>query len=293
MNRYVDQFCNSLFVRTVVVYLMAIGFLIELPGLFAPLFGVEDHAFKTARFMAILNFPAIVYVAWVANPVSTSDRRIFLLRLLWVYGPIFLAGNTLLLFVAFEVIDSQFSLLIAMGLFGAVAYLWGLISNPFARAWVANAATDLDAIFRAEKRNNLFINDELIDEMEIHIAPKLYYSFLAVLAAFVFIILETLLGEFIDDTFGAGGYVGASIIAMGIAVLMYPAHKRASKYVGFQSHIDTKSEAADKAPALNEVKRALTRQGALLKKYWLLVIISLVSMNFFVKWFVDFAFIIS
>lgn len=296
MNKYLDQFRDSLIVRTAAIYAIAAGVLIWFPSSVAQLFDMDGRkAFLVAKLVAISNLPVAVYTAWIIDPVSSPDRRIFLLRVLWVWAPGFLGVNSLLLFDSIEGVpgESHFPIFVAFGLLLIVSYFWWMISNPFARAWAVNAAKNPDAIFRAETRftfgpftKHVDAHDEDAYDIEIRIAPKLYFSFVAALAALVFIVLETLIGEFVDNLFGGGGYIAASTIAIGVAVLMYPVHKRASIYVDFQKHVDRYSGNAVDGSLLNEVQRAFKAHGAQLKENWLIIVLDLVVVLLVIWWYV-------
>ena len=86
--------------------------------------------------------------------------------------------------------------------------------------------------------------------------PTRFATFLAMILAVIFLLVETFLSEFLDDTFGSVDYIGASFIAICIAITVYPIHKRASRYVSFSLESDANSVATDFKSAVLEVTRA-------------------------------------
>lgn len=142
-------------------------------------------------------------------------------------------------------------------------------------------AEESEALERAEQRLNCPMKSKDIKEVEIHIAPKLYYTFLVGIAAIVIIVTETLIGEFFDNTPIATGYFGASIFALGIAASMYPIHKRLSKHVASPRRVEEESGAADAKSVVLEVARGL-RQYCKVSfiDYWYITIPGLIALFF-------------
>ena len=104
-------------------------------------------------------------------------------------------------------------------------------------------------------------------DMDIQIAPRFYYSFLAALFGIVFVVLESTLGEILGDSFGSG-YVGASIIALGTAAVFYPAHKRVSKYVEKSISAESEAGVSDLKTLLIAVRRSIRAQLMPIIPYW-------------------------
>ena len=123
-----------------------------------------------------------------------------------------------------------------------------------------------------------------MSEGEIHIAPRLYYTFLIGIAAIAVIIIETIIGEFIDNTVGVGGYVGASIIAVSVAAILYPVHKRTRKHVDFE-RVATKNRAAVDAISVGkEIVRALSSNIKFVLRYWYFFVPLIINAVYYMQW---------
>jgi len=135
--------------------------------------------------------------------------------------------------------------------------MWALISSPFARAWVYKRARYPELISLAEQRLQRGGHFNYPNEAEIRLSPKLYYAFLAGIFAVVVITSETVISELLENRLGTAGYVGASIIALGLSVTVYPIHKRVSKYVSSASLDQEYAGANDAKSVMKEIGRAL------------------------------------
>ncbi len=237
-------------------------------------FGFPAPLAKTIGNIAMFVFCVLVVNTWIVRKAAPPDRRILSIYLLWVLGPCFL-GLVLFFAVTGNVylgVRSSVSEILGFILVFVSTFMWAQISAPFARAWLHREAEDRNALFEVEKILSWPLTPKEQHDLDAHVSPGIYYSFLACILAIIFIVAETVLSEFLDDSFGSVSYYGAMVISLSIAAIAYPAHRRASKFVSIGHDSDTESVATDFQSAISEVGRALGTLPKLIIRYWYLAL---------------------
>jgi hypothetical protein len=202
-----------------------------------------------------LNALVCIYVSWVVEPVAQVDRKFVIVSLAWTSLPVVLGYELLLSNYFLTMGLSIEEHLVFWGTYAGI--MWALISSPFARAWVYKRARYPELISLAEQRLRRGGHFNHPNKAEIRLSPQLYYGFLAGIFAVVVVISETVISELLENKLGTAGYVGASIIALGLSVTVYPIHKRVSKYVSSASLDQEYAGANDAKSAMKEIGRAL------------------------------------
>lgn len=258
MRKLLDKLRHNFVIRIGLIYLIIAWIVIATVIFVTSRAVIPEATLLTTAILSIGYFPIVLQVSWAIGAVPPIDRRLFFRQIVWVYGPIFLlyGPSTLLLGeIVFTEYTSPLSFTIYL-LLAPLSGVWMLMSARIAREWAMKGATDPESLIRAEKKLFGGINQY---EAEANVSRKMYYSFLAGFAAVFFVILESLISEFFDNTFGLGGYTGASIAALGIAAIIYPIHKRASKFVKWDANLDAESDVENAASAAKEVANASIR----------------------------------
>ena len=273
---------GSIFARAVVIYFAASWLLLEITVAVVPIVGLSEWF---AYYLAITLFGSSLFILWpfwLIDGLPAAIRGRFLIRFFWSHGPLLIFGLMFLYWGRFHYAGPWITLTIFL-LYILVALIWLQMSNPFARRWMLERAEESEALEQAEQRLNWPMKSKDIKEVDIHIAPKLYYTFLVGIAAIVIIVIETLIGEFFDNTPISTGYFGASIFALGIAASMYPIHKRLSKHVVSASRAEEESGAADAKSVVLEVARGI-RQGWKVEfiDYWYITIPVIIAVIFII-----------
>lgn len=289
MRKLVDKLRHSLVIRVGLIYAVAAWLIVQVVEVIVLTFGLPNTVAKVTAQLAFLDIIVVLWFSWVLEAAAPTDRKCMFMRLAWVWGPALVALHVAILVQrVFFYPGSLTKLLFSASLILFVITIWMQISNPFARAWVFRRANHTDALMEAERRLAWPLSPKEIRATEIHIAPQLYYTFLAAIAALVFIISETLLGELFGDTLGTVGYIGAAVIAIGIATVSYPLHKRVSKYVSLRNDVLAKSGAKNAQSIAIEVRTALINIFKILfVRYWYITIPGLLVMSYFVVWVAD------
>lgn len=274
---------NKSFVfRVVLIYAVVASFAVLLVELIGPLLVFPKTVQQITRAFALLNGLFLCYVLWVITAASPDDRKLMFLRISWQWGPLLLGIESYVLvvqgFLALffgEPMKSGLSIVLP----GIVLIIWGQISAPFGRAWAFKRARNLEAFTIAEQRFNWPLKPEEVNATDIHISPTLYYTFIAGAAAIVFIVIETMISEFLGNTLGSAGYLGASIIALAAGAALYPAHKRMSKYITFADEFRKIIGPSDVKSVVSEFRSALANMLNTLMRYWYVLLL-----GFFVIW---------
>jgi len=267
MQWILNKLKSSFFLRVSLVYALSAWIILQVVNLTVSYFELPAKFASVIAEVAVINFFIVILLSWVIGKVSVPDRRLLIVAFVWTFGPLYLTFN-ILLFVAgiflgypsetgeSPTLSMLLSHIAAVGLSGVIGFMWAQISIPFARAWLLRKAEYPNSISKLFQFGNRRATPEEAREAEAHISPKLYYTFLAMILAVIFLLVETFLSEFLDDTFGSVDYIGASFIAICIAITVYPIHKRASRYVSFSLESDANWVATDFKSAVLEVTRA-------------------------------------
>lgn len=272
MARIFHKLRQSLVVQVGLIYVIIAWIVFQIVDAIAMHYYLSVAVVRVTIELAITNFIVALWVAWSVGKVAPQDRLLQLVRLAWLLGPLFLVGNagTLSARLSGGYLTPgpapQYVLLFLLLIF--ITGIWILISSPFARTWAIRRANDREAFILAEQSLNWPFKWKEVLEMEPRIAPRLYFTFLAVIAATGLIVIETLIAEFLEGTFGLSGYTRTSLIAVGIATILYPVHKRASKYVATGHRLKADSGAADVKSAVSEILRASSVRFKLTFRYW-------------------------
>jgi len=267
MQWILNKLKSSFFLRVSLVYALSAWIILQVVNLTVSYFELPAKFASVTAEVAVINFFIVIVLSWVIGKVSVPDRRLLIVAFVWTFGPLYLALNIGLfaagIFLGYpsetgepptlSMILSHFA---AVGLSGVIGSMWMQISSPFARAWLRGKAEDREAVDKVVRKLHWPLKPDEIHEAEAHISPKLYYTFLAMILAVIFLLVETFLSEFLDDTFGSVDYIGASFITICIAITVYPIHKRASRYVSFSLESDANWVATDFKSAVLEVTRA-------------------------------------
>jgi hypothetical protein len=271
MKKLFEKLRHNLVIRVVLIYVAIAWIVIQAVEQITPLLGLPDAVARGTVDLAVLNlFPAL-FVPWIIEPASLPDRRLMFLRIAWTMAPAAIVLNACIL-VRFGFMGGLKGLLV-WGLLFLVPIIWAQMSAPFARAWAFRQAHDPTALIRAEQRLQWPLKSTELKEVEIHLAPSLYYTFVAGIAAIIFIVSETVIAETFDDTLGSVGYVGASVIALGIATVVYPVHKRVSKYIAPGNDRHVVLGASDAKSVGREIVHALLNYFKLhFIRYWYVII---------------------
>ena len=257
MKKVFDKLRRSLVVRVGLIYAATAWLLGQIIEVITPYLGLADTVAEVAAELAGINFIFSLLISWIVEAASPPDRKFVLIRMAWMLGPMALGINVYLYILISGGFSTRINAYLALGLFLLVTHLWAQMSAPFARAWTFRRAEDPAALIRAEQRFQWPLKPKEVRKTEIHIEPKLYFTFLAGIAAIVFIVSETVLGEFFGDTVESVGYIGASIIALAIAAVMYPTHKRASKYFKLPKDVESDSGADNAKSVVAEIVNSL------------------------------------
>jgi len=253
--------------------------------------GWPDELAESVKVFVLINGILVLLLIRFCDPADPVDRRLVVRELMWFFVPLFIINNLWLFTSAFDVppipisswlgvgpgtplvlLERLISLIIGMGIMLLAFGLYVSMRWPFARRNLMLKSKNEDAARAVLTRLALQGTVELAEAAEIRIAPSVYYSFLMLLFWVAFVILETVLGEFLDDKLGAVGYIGASIIAIGIGAVIYPFHKRAVKYVNLQSDAGIDSAAEDPRTALAAIGRSMRFQFPMVGR-WLLYLV--------------------
>ena len=284
-----DKLRRTLMVRVSLIYVVSAWLVLQFVELIVSRLGPFPRVAEVTAELLSLNFLIALFFAWVIEAASPNDRKYMLMRIVWAWGPMVI-GFTIMYFIMFGIVGlrSVTKALGVTGLIGLIFIIWMQMTSPFARAWALRSAQNPDTLIRAEQRLNWPLTPKEVRATEIHIAPHLYYMFLAAIAALVFIIAETLLGEFFGDRLGAVGYFGAAGIAVGIAAASYPIHKRASRYVNLGSDVEAESSAKDAKSIAMEIKNALANIFKItIVRYWYITMPGLLVISYIAIWIVD------
>jgi len=266
MQWILNKLKSSFVLRISLIYALSAWIVVQIVGATVSYFELYVEIATTTAELAIINFLIVILLSWVIGKVSALDRRLLIVAFVWAFGPLYLVGN-ILIFVGGIILPPSetgeivapsimLSWIAAWILSAIIGFMWAQISIPFARVWLLRKAENPDSISKLFQSGNSSATLDEWREADAHISPKLYYTFLAVVLAVIFLLVETFISEFLDDAFGSVDYVGASLIAMCIAATLYPVHKRASRYVSFGHKSDTKSVATNFKSAVLEVTRA-------------------------------------
>lgn len=139
-------------------------------------------------------------------------------------------------------------------LLGYVAGVWALLSARTARVWAKSRVDDVESLRRAEEKLTFVVGQE---QLEARLSSRLYYSFVAGLAAAVFLVIEAVVGEFLDENIELRGYTGAIIMALGVAIAIYPIHQMTSRLLVRHPNQEESNGADDLPSAAKEVGRSL------------------------------------
>ena len=207
-------------------------------------------------------FLIVLYFASLVQNVGPPDRMVFLKQIIWVYGPwlFVIASYVSTVTFGFSPANSNYNLgwrgMLLYGLLFLATVTWMLMSAGVARAWAIQRAQDPESILQAEKE--LWVGHRQ-KYSEARISPRMYYTFLASVAALFFLVVETLVSEFFDEIFGLPGYTGALVAGLSITVLIYPIHKRASRIINLVNEFEKEPDAEDTKSTAAEVARATAR----------------------------------
>ena len=278
---------GSFVLRVSVIYAISAWVFVQIVRIVVSYFGFPMTVTMTIADLAVLNFVAVFGVAWPIRALSPPDRRLLVIWLAWILGPLVLGLNLFLLVAGiFFGRDSTVFGWIIFTLIVLVTVIWHLISSPFASAWLRGKAEDREAVDKVVQKLAWPLKPDEAHEADAHISPKLYYTFLACILAIIFIVVESLLGEFLDDTFGSADYIGASIIALCISAGFYPAHKRVSKYISVDAESSTSSIATNFKSAVSEVVRALRYFCKMSIRYWYVFVPLSIVTAYVARWIV-------
>lgn len=234
----------------------------------------EELAKFVAKF-AFFNSIFLFGLIWITEPVKPTDRRLVASEAMWFYVPACIVWNLLIftrvLAVPVLPISSMLGIrpgtpLVLVEGFVNIAVLilimntWFLMRWPFTRNNVLLKSIDKVASRAALSRLIWPMTLETIQVVEIRIAPSVYYSFLTLTFWATFVVLETAFSEYLGDQLGSASYVGASVIALAIGSVVYPIHKRASRYLDNRSSVGTGASAHDPKSALMSIVRSIRYQ---------------------------------
>ena len=155
-------------------------------------------------------------------------------RMSWVYGPFtaMIIPLWLLRFGVWELTAFQFWIMFMPIPFISIFCIQ--VIDPLVRKWEDQKAQNPTLIARAEARYRvtaLMSSGSALRESEIVIPRESYLGLLAGMATILFLILETVLGEAIDNLVATPGYISASIVALLVAAFIYPLNRWASSRV--------------------------------------------------------------
>lgn len=237
MNRNMSSFSprSNLIVQVAFYYGLAIVLLLIATLAADELVGLHNDTKKSIYQICFGSSFLVFLIAWGVRPVAKSDRKVMLVRLLWIYAGWILMFVYFFGFYRFFGRGSFVGGLLIASLFGFAGFLWHSVSSPFAREWALSRCADKDKMLEAESYLNFPFSPQEVEESEIRVSPTIYYGFISVAAAIVLIIADAVVGEFIDTKLSLPGYSGAVVIALLVAAATYPIHSRASKFVSSSS----------------------------------------------------------
>ena len=234
---------SNLIVQVAGYYALAVGLVVIVTLVLDQTLGLHHGTKKSIYKICFASAALVFLIAWDMAPVAKPDRKIMLVRLLWIYA------GWILFFVYYFVFYGFFGLgrtgslvgdLLIVGLFGFAGFLWQSVSSPFARHWALGRCVDGQRMSRADSHVSFPFSSLEANECEIHISPTTYYGFVSVAAVIVVIVADAVVGEFLDTTFPAPGYSGAIAAALVVAAIMYPIHSRVSRFISFDMQQDVK-----------------------------------------------------
>jgi hypothetical protein len=186
---------------------------------------------KVFRHMLILTGLAVTFVAGCLAMVDKDDRRVVLVRLLWTMGvPVALVVVLGILRSAYWAISEPQFWAFA-GILFVFTPLWMQLSSPILRSWAAERYVDAARVAKIEKIASWPFSEKDLSEIEISLPRKKYFAAMTGLGAVLFLILETVLGEFLSNSFSISGYVGSCAIGLVVASAIYPIHNWATTAV--------------------------------------------------------------
>jgi len=265
MANLFGKILSSLPLRVLLIWVITIFVTGELIELSEDRFGLSDRIGDAIVVLILLN--GLFVYAWsgTIGKVPVPDRHLVWRAHFWVWGPF--VPCVIFLFILYCFYWEVFLVPLLFGLFAILTFFfvwtWGLISEPFAESWVfqnAKCPETRPILEKLEKEIEVkFPAATDLTEMQIEIAPKLYYRIIAIMGAMLFIICETVIAEFLGNFIGSGGYIGATIVAFGIAALFYPMHKRATNHFSFENTAeDNSQDSMSLAMRIRDMWRVLT-----------------------------------
>jgi hypothetical protein len=263
MKKLFDRLRHSLVIRVIPIYAIMALLLDQFIGVAISHSWLPETFARTSVILAVIYFFAVLWIASAVQMVEPQDRLVFFKQLIWVIGPGLLLLGPLLLDFGTDLLTynsaahettSNWRDLLLIGLLIVAVTIWMLMSAPFARAWAMQRVQDTSTLAQAEEK---LLGS--IKQAEAHISPKIYYAFLASVAAIFFLVVEALVSEFFDETFGLPGYTGALVAALGIAAFIYPAHKRVSKFITLVNQFEDELNEEDAKFAAKEVAKSWIR----------------------------------
>jgi len=225
-------------------------------------------------FIAILFMLWLCYAIWISSAAAPIDRFLVLWGRLWSGIPVILTfGTILVLWKDFEFISLN-QTYILLGLAILLLPFWDQISSPIIRKWLYRRAKDIERIQEAERRGTWPMALEEWRDVEIEIAPRVYIGLLVGTGALLFVIVETVLSEFLENTFGLSGYVGSSVIALAVGLIVYPVHGWTSRRVKIVQAAALDSDEETNVKSWQDVLRKWVQYWKLYVKYWYVIPLS-------------------
>ncbi len=288
MQWILNKLKSSFVLRVSLIFAVSAWVFVQIVRIVVSYFGFPMTVTMTIAELAVMNFLLVFSLAWVIRAASPPDRRLLVVCLAWILGPLVLGMNLFLLVIGsfFRGDDSSIFGWIILTLIVLVGFIWLQISGPFASVWLREKVEDREAVDKVVRKLEWPFKPDEIHEADAHISPKLYYTFLACILAIIFIVVESLLGEFLDDTFGSADYIGASIIALCKSAGFYPAHKRVSKYISVDAESSTGSIATNFKSAVSEVVRALRSLFKMIIRYWYVFVPLSIVTGYVMRWII-------
>ena len=248
---------------------------------------------------AVCNCALVFSALYAIEAAPLPDRKLVFTRTVISIFPTFVVFNflgTKLTLYSGMSNELQFSIsswitnILFLALLTTVVTTWGLIYGPFARASLLKKAQNPEAAMRALYRLHWPLTFEEGVDLEIRITPKLFYSFFAAIGGVIFIILETVVSELLSNTFGLVGYISPSIVALSMALVLYPIHKRMRRYVAPQSDNPPDSGVDDARSLAIELGNSMRKLMILWARFWcfflLVAIVSVLSAHYgWLDWF--------
>jgi len=261
----------------VVVYALCVALLILVVDEIAAAVGFPNTVAPAFRQVAVAAGIAVTVSAWVASAARPNDRRLVLMRMVWLFAPIILAISIVWVarFGFWSISLFQFWVLFIPIFF--VAVLWIQVSNPVLRSWMYRKADDYEGVRKAEARFQWPTNPREWEDIEIRIPPERYFGLLAGVSTLIFIVLETILNEFLGDVSGTKGYGAASMIAVGIAAVMYPIHAWASRQFDIgRSRIAAPAQESAESLTKDVARKSANLYRLLFVKHWYIWIFAVI-----------------